>query len=236
MRNVNVPPFDNKLVRQAPSNYGLNRTRSAETVLTGAASPLACHGISEPRQPTTQVRIVPMRSIWLKTKSVLDLGRQRPGWSWICSCRGRRNPRCISSLRFISKTCPRSASPRTSKNLDQATFSNDQVVNFSLTTEFRRRVTVALTVRPPALLTVSPWLESQPNCSGFARDDTYKQLVVSASAETDPTKQQQLYAQINDFVLDQSWVMPLSTNPITGISRSTVHDIGFWVHNGALRG
>jgi ABC-type transport system substrate-binding protein len=59
-------------------------------------------------------------------------------------------------------------------------------------------------------------------------------LVNSLLSEIDPAKQQQLYSQLNDFILDQSFTVALTTYPYTFLMRSGVHDVGYLMHNGGL--
>ncbi len=42
------------------------------------------------------------------------------------------------------------------------------------------------------------------------------------AAEADPAKQKTLYAAMNDYILDQSWAMPLSTGPQTLVGTAKV--------------
>ena len=46
-------------------------------------------------------------------------------------------------------------------------------------------------------------------------------------AETDSAKQKTLYAQLNDYYLDQSWVIPVSQNPPHLIARSNVRGLRY---------
>ena len=41
----------------------------------------------------------------------------------------------------------------------------------------------------------------------------WKDLVAQVATEPDPAKQKTLYATMNDYILDQSWAMPMATNP-----------------------
>src|SRR5579864_1861899 len=43
----------------------------------------------------------------------------------------------------------------------------------------------------------------------------------------DPVKQKQLYSQLNDIYLDQSWVLPIIPNPERAVARSNVHGLRY---------
>ncbi|MBV9328103.1 MAG: ABC transporter substrate-binding protein [Chloroflexi bacterium] len=57
------------------------------------------------------------------------------------------------------------------------------------------------------------------------KDDTYTQLVQSAGSETDASKRQQLYSQINDIILDQSFTMPVSSFLAVSVATARVHGV-----------
>jgi ABC-type transport system substrate-binding protein len=48
--------------------------------------------------------------------------------------------------------------------------------------------------------------------------------------ETDPAKQTSLYNQLNDYILDQSWTMPVMQNPPHLAARSNVRGLRYDAH------
>jgi ABC-type transport system substrate-binding protein len=89
---------------------------------------------------------------------------------------------------------------------------------------------------PSSLLNTSPgWKPDMPNNSGQNFPE-WKSLVESASTETDPSKQKAVYDQINDFILDQSWVMPVGSNPVMLLGRNVVQGVVPTMHQGFLFG
>jgi ABC-type transport system substrate-binding protein len=88
-------------------------------------------------------------------------------------------------------------------------------------------------VSPGSLFSLSPGWRIMNNHSNFT-DDTYANLVAGVSSETDPARQKTAYTTINDYILDQSFTMPISTNPITVLTTRKVHNIEFLMHIGAL--
>ena len=64
------------------------------------------------------------------------------------------------------------------------------------------------------------------NFAGF-KDDAYAQLVMSATTEPDPTRRKQVYSQLNDYLLDQSFTFAFSWYPATALVTSKVHALEF---------
>ena len=69
------------------------------------------------------------------------------------------------------------------------------------------------------------------NNTGF-RDDRYTALVNQAGLEVDPAKQKQIYSQLNDMLLEQSFVTPLAPNPPRETFRATVKGLTYSAHEG----
>jgi peptide/nickel transport system substrate-binding protein len=62
------------------------------------------------------------------------------------------------------------------------------------------------------------------NNEGY-KNDTYTQLVASAASEPDPAKRKTIYAQINDIILEDSFVMVITNYPPKMVASSKVHDL-----------
>ncbi len=71
------------------------------------------------------------------------------------------------------------------------------------------------------------------NNSGFSTPE-YAQLVDAANTEVDAAKLKQIYSQLNDIVLDESFIAPMSPNLLTKIAIAKVHDVTPNMHNGWL--
>jgi peptide/nickel transport system substrate-binding protein len=83
---------------------------------------------------------------------------------------------------------------------------------------------------PSTGMTTSSQYNYEKNFAGF-KDDQYSQLVTSSQLEPDASKRQALYAQLNDFLLDQCFSMPLGTNPPVIGATSKVHAVGWNAHD-----
>jgi peptide/nickel transport system substrate-binding protein len=81
----------------------------------------------------------------------------------------------------------------------------------------------------PASQVLGPYYGPEINYAGF-KDNAYSQLASQVLAETDPAKQPGLYDQLNDYVLDQSWVMPLTQNPPNLAARNAVRGLRYDAH------
>ena len=66
------------------------------------------------------------------------------------------------------------------------------------------------------------------NASGFY-DDQWTQLASGVATEPDPAKRKQLYAQINDYLLDQSFAMPITPYPDIVALRPNVMDMKYFL-------
>jgi ABC-type transport system substrate-binding protein len=64
------------------------------------------------------------------------------------------------------------------------------------------------------------------NSSGFT-DPKLAQLVTSAAVEPDLSRRKAIYSQLNDFLLDQCFMMPISLFPSVLAARSGVHGMKY---------
>jgi peptide/nickel transport system substrate-binding protein len=86
-------------------------------------------------------------------------------------------------------------------------------------------------LQPPTLPTMSAWWSYSASQTGF-KDDQYTALVQQAAAETDPGRLKQFLDQLNDYLLDQSFVMVLCALPSMILSSKNVHGLRFTRHQG----
>ncbi len=81
-------------------------------------------------------------------------------------------------------------------------------------------------MEPVSLLSSGASLNPKINNAGF-KDDQYSQLVASAASEPDAAKRKQLYSQLNDYILDQSFGMPIAPTTSRVITKAAVHGLEF---------
>jgi len=119
------------------------------------------------------------------------------------------------------------------KNLEQAIWL-DVVINKKPDyTGFWGSSDTFANVSPGSLFALSPGWRLANNHSNFT-DDAYTDLVARVSSETDPARQKAAFSAMNDYALDQSFTLPISTNPITLLATPKVHGLEFLMHIGAL--
>jgi peptide/nickel transport system substrate-binding protein len=81
--------------------------------------------------------------------------------------------------------------------------------------------------------TLSNGRATDPNSNNsLFKSDTYSQLIASASAEPDAAKRKTLYSQLNDILLDESFIMVLAAAPPTLVASSSVKGIEPSAHDG----
>jgi len=83
---------------------------------------------------------------------------------------------------------------------------------------------------PSTGMTTSSQYNYEKNFAGF-KDDQYTQIVTASQVEADAAKRQALYAQLNDYLLDQCFSMQLATNPPIIAASSKVRDVGWNAHD-----
>jgi len=81
-------------------------------------------------------------------------------------------------------------------------------------------------LEPSSLAALSVWFKPGTNNEAFTSDQ-YTQLINSASTEPDASKRNQLYSQLNDLFLDQSFVIIPSYLTQLIVTTSTVHGLSW---------
>jgi ABC-type transport system substrate-binding protein len=87
-------------------------------------------------------------------------------------------------------------------------------------------------VHPGTLWSTSPgWRPVPSNNSGW-KNDQWTQLVTELTTEPDAAKRKALIPRINDFVLDQSWIFAISSNPAILMASSRLQGLQPALYNG----
>jgi peptide/nickel transport system substrate-binding protein len=215
--SVYTPPLDNKRVRQA-LNYAINRQRFSDVMLQGIGKPL-----SLPWAPT-----FPMYEASKESYYTFDLDRAK-------SMLAQEGVTSLSLDMIPSPTYPEGGDfcqmyqgdlakigvALNIINLDQGAWS-DQVNN----RRYRHLYYAAsiLNLSPGTLFTVSRPIGPTNNNEGY-EDPTYATLVTNLTRETDPAKLSQIYSQINDILLDQSFFMFMAPNAVLMLAGANVRDV-----------
>jgi peptide/nickel transport system substrate-binding protein len=81
-------------------------------------------------------------------------------------------------------------------------------------------------MEPISMLQVGASLNPKINNAGFS-DEQYTQLTARTAAEPDAAKRKQLYSQLNDYILDQSFGMPVAPSTSRVVTAASVHGVEF---------
>jgi peptide/nickel transport system substrate-binding protein len=218
--NVKFKPLDDKRVRQA-LNYALDRKRIADTVLLGLVGPE-----NLPWPPAS-----PAYEAAKNTTYTFDLNKAKS----LLSQAGVSN----LTLDFVyAPTLPEYATIAQILQADLAQIgvtlnvqSMDIAALFDSIHSQKYNGLYTLNdswaaMEPVSLLASGASLNPKINNAGF-KDDQYSQLVASAGSEADAAKRKQIYSQLNDYILDQSFGIPIAPSTNRVVTRAVVHGVEF---------
>ncbi len=214
---VYTPPLDKKRVRQALS-YAIDRKRFVDVILKGVGAPMSLpwaegfpmYEASKANQYTFDLDKA--KSL-LSQEGITDLRLDMlpsptyPEGSDFCQMYQADLAKIGVTLDII--------------NLEQATWS-DQVNN----RKYRHLYFAAsiLNLSPGTIFSVSRPIGPRNNNEGFETEQ-YTKLVNDLTLEADPQKLKQIYAQLNDILLDESFFMFMSPNAVLMVTRANVQDV-----------
>jgi peptide/nickel transport system substrate-binding protein len=228
--NTKTAPMDDKRVRQA-LNYALDRKRYADTIFHGAATT-----ISLPWSQSSPAFDAAKNSTYSydldKAKALLKEAGVA-GFETDILVIGIAQPQLLAFTQIYQASLDAIGVKLNIKNMEQAAWLDVVINKKPEYTGFWGSSDTFANVSPGSLFSLSPGWRIANNHSNFT-NDTYAGLIASVSSETDPAKQKAAYAAINDYMLEQSFTMPISTNPITLLTTQKVHGIDFLMHIGAL--
>jgi peptide/nickel transport system substrate-binding protein len=82
---------------------------------------------------------------------------------------------------------------------------------------------------PQAMCTISRHWNIGSNAEGFTSDQ-YRQIVNSLATEANAAKRKPLYDQLNDFILDEQFVIVVVSNPSAVVTRANVQNVQWDLH------
>ncbi len=223
--NVQHPPLDNKLVRQA-LNYALDRKRFVDALLLGLG--------------TTQD--LP----WNEASAMYEASKMQLYTFDLDKARALLDQAGVSSA-----TINISPSPATPEGVTFCQIYQQDLSKIGITLNIINLETAAWTAQvnsrgyeglysatssnlhlsPGWLFNTSRPLNPNDNNEGF-KSDTFTNLVQQVNTEVDPARLKQLYAQLNDVILDESFVMYMSPYLLLMLARAGVHDVVPNLHGG----
>lgn len=223
--NLGIPPLDNKQVRQA-LNYALDRKRFNDTFMFGTGT-----AESLPWPPSSPAYEASKQNFY-----TFDLDRaaallKQAGVSSLeldCNVLSAW-PQLVSFAPVYQADLAKIGVTLNIRALELATWV-DEAVNRKYKGMYLSNSTFAQ-LEPSSTLSNGRATDPNSNNSLF-KSDTYSQLIASASAEPDAAKRKALYSQLNDILLDESFIMVLAAAPPTLAATSSVKGIEPSAHDG----
>jgi peptide/nickel transport system substrate-binding protein len=205
--DTSKPPTDNKLVRQA-LNYAIDRQRFADVTLLGMSKP------ADLPWPTQSPAYEPAKT----DHYAFDLDRARlllmqagvPNLELDLSY-SNAAPELADLAQMYQADLAQIGVKLNVKQLEQSVMA-DQVYAKKHFSGLAAGNGSFANIDPSLLLSLSVWFNHNDNFESF-KSDQYSGLVDSAIVEPDAEKRGQLYTQLNDLLLDESFAMALSPQP-----------------------
>ena len=224
--NCTVPPFDNANVRQA-FNWAINRQRFTDQILKGVVQPFSLpwppsSGAYEADKANHYTFDLDKAGALLKdagvsgleTTLLLNTGLQE-----------------LIDFAPIYQADLATIGVKLSIQVIEVAAWISAVNSLQYNAVYASTGSYAQLRSPTILFASGPVWGPTQNNTGF-RNDQYTALVNQAGVETDPTKQKQIYSQLNDLLLDQTFVTPLAPNPPRETFRAAVKNITYSAHEG----
>ena len=223
-QNVTLPLFQNKLVRQA-MNYALNRQRITQTVLQNLCGDPIClpwpqqSPAYEPEKNSTYSYDLTKAAALLKQAGVsgasFEISYSTGGFSQEFSSMVQIYQSDLQDL-GLQVTLKPVDGPTFTQSGQQHTYQGLRIGSGAGTGNFEAST----------MLQSTSAYNYAGNFAGF-KDDAYTRLVLSATTEPDAAKRMQVYAQLNDYLLDQSFTFAFAWYPATALVSSKVHALDF---------
>lgn len=231
--NLGIPPLDDKRVRQA-LNYALDRQRFADTFLFGTGVPESLPW--PPGSPAFEPAKQNYYSFDLdKAASLL---KQAGVSSLELDCNILNTwPQLVSFAPAYQADLAKIGVKLNIRALELAIWV-DEAVNRKYKGMYLANSTFAQ-LEPSSTLSNGRATDPNSNNSLF-KNDQYAQLIATAASEPDVTRRKAIYSQLNDILLDESFIMVLAGSPPTLALRPNVHGVessahdGFYYHNAWL--
>jgi peptide/nickel transport system substrate-binding protein len=228
--NAGTPPLDDKRVRQA-MNYAIDRNRFAQTAFRGLAAPMSLPwSQSSPAYDAVKNAAYPYDLD--KARSLLrEAGVS--GFETDLLVIGVAMPQLVDFGQIFQASLAQLGVKLNIKNLQQSVWLDVVINKKPEYTGFWGSNDGPGNVSPGYLFSLSPGWRTVNNHSAFQSEE-WTAFVDAVLSETDPTKQKALYAQVNDYILDQSFTAPISANPVTITLNKKVQGIGYFLRGGSV--
>jgi peptide/nickel transport system substrate-binding protein len=228
--NTKRAPFNDKRVRQA-FNYAMDRQRFCDTIMQGTSMP-----IDLPWSATSPAYDASKNGAYTydldKARSLL----QAAGVSGLETgilVNGIGAPQTLQFAQIYQASLAQLGVTLDIQNVQPAVWVDDLINKKPDYTGMWDGSDQIAQLAPSTLFQLSPGWRLDNNHSAFM-DNMWTNLVNSSLSETDSDKRKQLYSQLNDYILDQSFTVAFATYPYTVLMRANVKDVGYLLHNGGL--
>jgi peptide/nickel transport system substrate-binding protein len=217
--NITRPPYDDKRVRQA-LNYAIDRQRYASSMMQGLVKPLALFWSStspaydESKNASVAFDLNRAQSL-LKDAGVsglqadlLYIPTSYPVLKPLAEMYQADLAKIGVTLNILSMDTATWLAQVNGVQYNGMYVSGDSLGNY----------------QPATPLGASPAWSPSKNNSGF-KSEEWTNLVNAVGTETDPAKQKQLYAQVNDYMIDQAWSIVFAERAVIWLARSAVQNM-----------
>jgi len=216
--NTLIPPLDNKLVRQG-LNYALDRKRFVDTVFKNIVRPL-----SLPWDSNSLAYEASKENFYTfdleKAKSLLNQGGVTTAeFDFLGS---PNTPEAELIAQIYQSDLAKIGVKLNVVKLEQAAWL-DQVNNRKYKGFWSANMAVG-TGEPVSGLSRGRATDPNSNNQGY-KNERYTQLIEAAASEPDAAKRRQIYSEINDILLDESFVAVITTYPPKMVTSAKLHDV-----------
>ena len=224
--NCTQPPFDNPKVRQA-FNWALNRKRFTDQVLKGIVSPFSLpwptsSGAYEAGKANYYSYDLDKAGALLKEAGVSNLE------TTLLLNTGLQE---LIDFAPIYQADLASVGVKMKIQVVEVAAWIDAVNTLKYNAVYASTGSFSQLRSPSIMFTSGPVWGPTMNNTGF-EDAHYTDLVNQSGLAVDPAQQKQIYSQLNDVLLDQTFVTPLAPNPPRETFRSAVKGLGYSAHEG----
>ena len=228
--NTAIAPFNDKRVRQA-LNYAMDRKRFCDTIWHGTAEPL-----NLPWSATSPAFDAAKNAVYSydldKARALLTAAGVSNLETGIL-VNGIGAPQVLQFAQIYQDSLARIGVKLNIQNVQPSVWVDTLINKKPDYTGMWGGSDQIAQLAPSTLFQLSPGWRLENNHSAF-RDDVWSSLVNSTLSETDATKQKELFGRLNDYILDQSFTVPIATYPYTILMHANVKGVQYQLHNGGL--
>ncbi len=221
--NLTIPPWDNKLLRQALP-YAMDKQRFVETILGGIGAAESLPWL--PASPAYEASKANYYNFDLdKAKSLLEQsGVTNLEFDFMAN---PVNNETNGFAQIFQSDLAKIGVKMNIQQYDGATWL-DQVNNRKFNGIYFASGTY-FNLSPSTAFTNGKAFNPDLNNSGF-KSDEYVSLITTGATETDPAKLKAAYSELNDLVLDQNFVWLITVSPPLMLAKSNVQGIQWTAH------